>query len=1238
MPAQASLGELYRARGRGVFVCGGSTWFSGPRCVFRFCPALKASAAFALGALLYLPTPATAQSVNQTASTATELYNAINTINAQANTAGQTSTITLTGNITLSAPLAPIFNSVTINGSGFTLSGNNTNRIFMIGVDTTTMNAGAVSGSIIASRPQVTLNDLTLASGMAKGGNGGDGAGGGLGGGGALFVNQSADVTLSNVTFANNTAVGGNGGSRVAGTIGYGGGGGLGGNGGASGSGYAAAGGGGGIVGHGGGNNLSGTPTGGGGGGGLFGNGGTVSYGSGGGGGYSGDGGTFISDSGTAGSLSISGLTGSAGAGGARFASCFSPGGGGSNGGGGGKGAGCTGTDSAGGGGGGFGGAAGTAQPGTGNAQAGGAGGFGGGGGGGAYAGSNRGGAGGFGGGGGGGSGNGGFGGGSGGGDFAGQGTGGFGGGGGAGRDSGGLGGFGGGGGGTAFNAAGTGGFGAGSGTVDSSGGLGGAGGGGGAMGGAVFVMSGGTLTISGAGGVSGGTVTGGTGGTSTVTTASNGSAFGSGIFMQGTSPTLTFSPGSGQSYTISDVITDQTGSGGTAGNAGSGSIVKSGVGTLSFSGANGYTGGTTVTAGTLALSGAGTLGASTNALTVSGGSVDLGGKSIAAGALTISSGSIANGTITPTSIVAQGGTVSAALAGTMSLTKTGTDNLILSGTNSYSGATVVSAGTLSVNGDITASSGVTVNSGGTLGGNGIVGATTIASGGTLAPGNSIGTLAVNGNLTFTTGANYNIEVSPAASDRTNVTGSATLGGTVNASFAAGTYIAKKYTILNATGGVGGTFGSVVNSNLPSGFKTSLSYDASNAYLDLALSFIAPTSTGVGGNQSSVGNALINYFNSNGGIPLVFGGLTANGLSQASGQPGASTAQTGSSAPGQFVNAVFGNAFGGGGSAGGVGPLGFAEADESAYAPKRQVSREAKDAYAAVTPHDKKPTFEGRWSVFASVYGGNNRVSGDATAGTNTTTSRTYGTVVGADYRFTRDTQVGFALGGAGSSYGVDGGFGGGKAEIFNAAVYGRHDFGAAYVAGALSYSWQDTTTDRTVTISGIDTLHASFKAQALAARLEGGWRFATPVAAITPYGAVQSTSFFMPSYGETATSGSSQFALSYASKTTTNVRTELGAKFDKAMLVQGGVFTLTNRTAWAHDSNTDSSASATFQSLPGATFTTNGATPSPNSALVSLGAEMKWHNGWSIAGLLDGEFSRTTTGYTGKGTVRYAW
>ena len=159
-----------------------------------------------------------------------------------------------------------------------------------------------------------------------------------------------------------------------------------------------------------------------------------------------------------------------------------------------------------------------------------------------------------------------------------------------------------------------------------------------------------------------------------------------------------------------------------------------------------------------------------------------------------------------------------------------------------------------------------------------------------------------------------------------------------------------------------------------------------------------------------------------------------------------------------------------------------------------------------------------------------------------------------------------------------------------------------------------------------------------MAGRLEGGWRYATPMVSITPYTALQATTFYLPAYGETATSGSNTFALNYASKTVTATRGELGAKFDKAMLVQGGVFTLKVKTAWAHDWNTDRSAAATFQALPGASFTVNGAQPSANAALVSLGGEMGWFNGWSVAANFDGEFSRTTAGYAGKGSVKYAW
>ncbi len=84
-----------------------------------------------------------------------------------------------------------------------------------------------------------------------------------------------------------------------------------------------------------------------------------------------------------------------------------------------------------------------------------------------------------------------------------------------------------------------------------------------------------------------------------------------------------------------------------------------------------------------------------------------------------------------------------------------------------------------------------------------------------------------------------------------------------DAVFANGSYVAKQYTILNATGGVNGTFGALVNTNLPASFKTSLSYDANNAYLNLALIFRAAASFGGGlnVNQQNVGNALTNFFN-----------------------------------------------------------------------------------------------------------------------------------------------------------------------------------------------------------------------------------------------------------------------------------------------------------------------------------------------------------------------------------------
>jgi autotransporter-associated beta strand protein len=90
------------------------------------------------------------------------------------------------------------------------------------------------------------------------------------------------------------------------------------------------------------------------------------------------------------------------------------------------------------------------------------------------------------------------------------------------------------------------------------------------------------------------------------------------------------------------------------------------------------------------------------------------------------------------------------------SFTKSGSGSVTLTGTNTYTGATTVTAGLLTVNGNIASSALTTVGAGATLGGSGTIGALVVQSGATIAPGNSPGTLTVDGNVTWQAGGNYN--------------------------------------------------------------------------------------------------------------------------------------------------------------------------------------------------------------------------------------------------------------------------------------------------------------------------------------------------------------------------------------------------------------------------------------------------------------------------------------------------
>jgi uncharacterized protein with beta-barrel porin domain len=527
----------------------------------------------------------------------------------------------------------------------------------------------------------------------------------------------------------------------------------------------------------------------------------------------------------------------------------------------------------------------------------------------------------------------------------------------------------------------------------------------------------------------------------------------------------------------------------------------------------------------------------------------------------------------------------------------------------------------------------------------------TLTNAGTLSPGGAgvIQTTALTGNLVQTATGRIltDVNIAGGTSDRVNVSGTANLAGGVQVQVSNLSFASWQATVLSATRGTTNNGFTLLASPA---LQAQLVYpNATDVVVkSTGLNFVV---AGLGTNQTALGNALNGAAQTAGlGGPVfnfLLNGVTSVpgynlALNQLSGEAATGTQQATFDAMNTFMGAMLDPFNRGSSSAPGGSVSGYAsEGDASAYAADgRKRTAAERDAYAMFTKAPPQ-TFEARWNVWAAGFGGSQTTDGNAAVGSNGATSRIAGTAVGADYLFSPDTIAGFALAGGGTSYVVGNGLGSGRSDLFQAGVYARHTVGAAYIAGALAYGWQDITTDRTVTLAGLDQLQARFNANAFSGRVEGGYRFVSPWIGgigITPYAAAQFTTFDLPAYAEQALIGTNNFALAYGAKSVTDPRSELGFRTDKSFAMPDGVLTLRGRLAWAHDYDTDRSIAATFQTLPGASFVVNGAAQASDSALTTATIEMKWRNNWSVAATFEGEFSNVTNSYAGKGVVRYQW
>ena len=523
-------------------------------------------------------------------------------------------------------------------------------------------------------------------------------------------------------------------------------------------------------------------------------------------------------------------------------------------------------------------------------------------------------------------------------------------------------------------------------------------------------------------------------------------------------------------------------------------------------------------------------------------------------------------------------------MSGSGGVTKTGGGILTLTGNNTYTGATTMVGGGLVVNGSLT--SPITLFSGTTLGGSGTTG-TVVAVGATLTPGNSIGTLTVNGNFAQLGGV-YQVEANAAGqSDRINVAGTATISNGANVQVLAqpGNYgRSTTYTILRANGGVSGTY-SGVSSNFA--FLTpSLSYDANDVFLTLSMAENAFSFGGRTYNQRQVGRVLDQTFGAaSGDYATVLNAIA--GLGTANGP--------------QTLDAISGQNYAGFGNAMVQGAQlflsNFANRAGSASGGGTRVAlAEACDvACDATTP--------ALWGAWGGAVGGTGTIAGNDNAGTFTYSVG--GFSGGLDRKFGDNLLAGVTVGYQTGGQWTGGFDGRSVTDSVQAGLYASFLQGPVYVDAVAAYAYSSNQLWRPINIAGLQprTAYGQAGANQFLGQIEAGWRVdlgGAPGCFITPFALLQGSVATQNGLTET---GAQSLNLSVAQQTTSSLRTIFGAQLGASMdLGLRDRIAAQLRFGWSHEySDTARPVTASFAGAPSVPFTVFGAAPTRDGAVLGF-------------------------------------
>lgn len=488
------------------------------------------------------------------------------------------------------------------------------------------------------------------------------------------------------------------------------------------------------------------------------------------------------------------------------------------------------------------------------------------------------------------------------------------------------------------------------------------------------------------------------------------------------------------------------------------------------------------------------------------------------------------------------------------------------------------------------------------------------------------------GTFVQTSAGTLSLRVGPAGADAFDVMGVARLAGTLQVPFLLPT-LSNSFTLLAATDGYTGTFGTLSTPGLSPYLSPSLSYGSRSVVLNLT-SQIARQS-GLNGNQTAVATAVDSTFNSGaaaqaGQAPAAvltsLYGVSAQqlplALSSLSGEAYASqqSVMVGDSLYSRdaVMSRLRQGAYSG--TAGPLSALAYG-GPALASAPAPGSASEAL-AYATKAP-GSAPASAGTTTVWAQGFGGWTNYDGSRSAyGVDSTIG---GVMTGADIQV-GNWRVGAALGYSQSGASVADLNASNTVNSMLVGLYGGTSFGAVSLRLGGTYAFNQVDGSRTVALPGVlEMADAQYDGGTGQLFAEVGYGFALQGIAIEPFAGIAYVHLNTDGFTESGAPGA---GLTVGSASSNVGYTTLGLRAATLFALGNGMSLAPHASAaWQYAfGDTTPTSQVALTALPSAAFTVSGVPLAENTALVEAGIDLLISPQARIGASYVGQFADSVT------------